>query len=178
MFCTFLDFEIELTKANIAAQPDLDVVVNAANAQLAPGGGVAGAIHEVAGPGLYQECRKLSPIKPGEAVITGAYNLPNKYIIHCLGPVFGRDKPEDDLLAACYRNSLQLAEEKSLTSIGFPAISTGIFGYPSQLAVGVVFNTVLAEIPKLEHLKKLKFVVFNDRDLQLYKSELKKMDRA
>lgn len=172
MVCTFLNKEIELDKGDIANQPDLDAVVNAANAELAPGGGVAGAIHSKAGPELYQECKALAPIKPGEAVITGAYGLPNKNIVHCLGPVYGQDKPEDELLASCYRNSLQLAEENGLTSIGFPGISTGIFGYPSELAVEVVFKTVLAELPKLEHLKKVKFVVFSEEDLKLYKARL------
>ncbi|MDX1760665.1 MAG: macro domain-containing protein [Christiangramia sp.] len=173
MICTFLDYELELEKGDIANQPDLEVVVNAANAELAPGGGVAGAIHRKAGPELYQECKFLAPIKPGEAVITEAFNLPNKNIIHCLGPVYGKDKPEDKLLSSCYRNSLKLAEENSLSSIGFPGISTGIFGYPPDLAIEVVFNTVLAELPKLEQLKKVKFVVFNDDDLHLYESKLK-----
>ena len=173
MLCTFLDYELEVEKGDIANQPDLEVVVNAANAELAPGGGVAGAIHRKAGPELYQECKSLAPIKPGEAVITKAFNLPNKNIIHCLGPVYGKDKPEDKLLASCYRNSLKLAEENSLSSIGFPGISTGIFGYPPDLAIEVVFNTVLAELPKLEQLKKVKFVVFNDDDLHLYESKLK-----
>ncbi|GAA4309411.1 macro domain-containing protein [Pontixanthobacter gangjinensis] len=173
MICTFLDYKLEVEKGDIANQPDLDVVVNAANAELAPGGGVAGALHSKAGPELYRECKQLAPIKPGEAVITKAYNLPNKNIIHCLGPVYGKDKPEDELLASCYRNSLQLAEENSLSSIGFPGISTGIFGYPPELAVEVVFNTVLAVLPGMKHLKTLKFVVFNDDDLHLYESKLK-----
>ena len=175
MTCTFSGIELEVLKGNIANQPDLDAVVNAANAELAPGGGVAGAIHKAAGPDLYKECKPLAPIQPGEAVITKAYGLPNKYVIHCLGPVYGRDKPEDELLANCYRNSLKLAQENSISSIGFPGISTGIFGFPPELAVEVVFNTVLAEISKTEHLKKIKFVVFNDKDLQLYESKLKEI---
>lgn len=173
MKITLQNIEFEVTKGDVASQEDLDAVVNAANAELAPGGGVAGAIHKKAGSQLYEECRPLAPIKPGEAVITKAYNLPNKYVIHCLGPVYGRDKPEDELLASCYRESLKLAEKQKIESIGFPGISTGIFGYPSQLAVEVVFNTVLAELPEIEHLKKIKFVVFNDKDLQLYESQLK-----
>ncbi|MDR5591472.1 macro domain-containing protein [Christiangramia sp. SM2212] len=170
-----LDIEIEIEKADIASQPELDAVVNAANAQLAPGGGVAGAIHNAAGPALYQECRKLAPIKPGEAVLTGAYDLPNKYIIHCLGPVYGKDKPENELLANCYKNSIRLAEKYNLNSIGFPGISTGIFGFPAKQAVEVVFNTVLAESPEIKHLKKIKFVVFSDEDLQLYKKKLQEI---
>ncbi|WP_026932787.1 macro domain-containing protein [Christiangramia echinicola] len=167
------NIELEVSKGDIADQPELDVVVNAANAELAPGGGVAGAIHKAAGHGLYKECKALAPIYPGEAVITNAYKLPNKKIIHCLGPVYGKDKPEKELLASCYRNSLKIAESNHLNSIGFPGISTGIFGFPADLAVEVVFNTVLAELPHLEHLKKIKFVVFNDKDLHLYESKLK-----
>ena len=175
MVFTFQNIELEVNKGDIADQADLDAVVNAANAQLAPGGGVAGAIHSKAGPELYEACKPLAPINPGEAVITKAYGLPNKYVIHCLGPVYGKDKPENDYLASCYRNSLKLAEEHKLSSIGFPGISTGIFGFPPQLAVEVVFNTVLAELPQLEHLKKIKFVVFNLDDLRLYESKLKKI---
>ncbi|MCG9971314.1 macro domain-containing protein [Christiangramia crocea] len=166
---------IEVEKGDISRQPELDAVVNAANAELAPGGGVAGAIHGTAGPQLYEECKPLAPIAPGEAVITKAYGLPNKHVIHCLGPVYGRDKPEDQLLASCYRNSLKLAEENKLESIGFPGISTGIFGYPKEQAVEVVFNTLLPELPKIRHLKKIKFVMFGDQDLQLYESKLKEI---
>lgn len=169
------NIEIEVVKGDIAAQSDLDAVVNAANAELAPGGGVAGAIHGTAGPDLYEECKPLAPISPGEAVITKAYGLPNEYVIHCLGPVYGRDKPEDQLLASCYRNSLKLAEENSIESIGFPGISTGIFGYPKEEAVEVVFNSILPELPEISHLKKIKFVMFGDKDLQLYENKLKEI---
>src|SRR6056297_2403658 len=93
---------IEIVRGNIATQKDITAVVNAANAQLRIGGGVAGAVHRAAGPELEKETRQLAPIKPGEAVISGAHNLPNTYIIHCLGPVYGMDKPEDKLLADCY----------------------------------------------------------------------------
>ena len=123
---------IECVQGDIVNQEDCAAVVNAANAQLETGGGVAGAIHRAAGPGLAKEARPLAPIRPGEAVITGGHDLPNKYVIHCLGPVYGRDKPEDQLLANCYRNALKLAEEKKITSIAFPAISTGVFGYPIE----------------------------------------------
>ena len=169
------NIEIEVAKGDIAHQPDLDAVINAANPELAPGGGVAGAVHTAAGKQLYEECKTLAPIYPGEAVITRAYKLPNKFVIHCLGPVYGRDKPEDELLASCYRNSLDLAESNSLESIGFPAISTGIYGYPPELAVDIVFNTVLGELPKMKHLKKIKFVLYSDEDLQLYEHKLKKI---
>jgi O-acetyl-ADP-ribose deacetylase (regulator of RNase III) len=105
---------LEAVQGDIANQPDISAVVNAANAQLMPGGGVAGAIHRAAGPGLAEKCRPMAPIEPGQAVISGAHNLPNKYVIHCLGPVYGRDKPENLLLADCYKNALRLAMKKKL----------------------------------------------------------------
>jgi len=145
---------IECVKGDIAKQPDVTAVVNDANAWLKPGGGVAGAIHRAAGPGLEEECRSLAPIKPGQAVITGGHNLPNKYVIHCLGPRWGIDKPEDKLLADCYRNALKVADEHKIDSITFPAISTGIFGYPVEEAAEVALKTVKEVIPTLKHVKK------------------------
>ncbi len=169
---TIQNIEIEITKGDIANQPDVEAIVNAANAELTIGGGVAGAIHRAAGPGLYEECKPLAPISPGEAVITAAHNLPNKYVIHCLGPVYDRDKPEDKLLENCYKNALKRAEEKQVKSVAFPAISTGAFGYPIKEATKISFNTILAEIPKLKHLQKLKFVLFSEADLEIYKEQL------
>ena len=101
---------------------DVDAIVNAANSTLLGGAGVDGAIHRAAGPELEAECRPLAPIRPGEAVITGAHRLPNRHVIHCLGPVYGRDEPSAELLASCYRNALRLAEQHGLGSIAFPAI--------------------------------------------------------
>lgn len=99
---TFAGVEVEIVRGDIADQPDMDAVVNAANAELMPGGGVAGAIHRAAGSGLAEECRPLAPISPGQAVITSAHNLSNKHVIHALGPVYGSDEPADGLLADCY----------------------------------------------------------------------------
>jgi O-acetyl-ADP-ribose deacetylase (regulator of RNase III) len=126
----------------------------------------------VAGPKLYEECKPLASISPGEAVITGAHNLPNKYVFHCLGPVYGRDKPEDELLKNCYKKALKPAEEKQVKSVAFPAISTRAFGYPIKEATKISFNTILAEIPKLKNLQKLKFVLFSDADLEIYEAML------
>lgn len=169
---TIQNVEIEVSKGDIANQPDFEAVVNAANAQLTTGGGVAGAIHSAAGPGLYEECKALAPIAPGEAVITGAHKLPNKYVIHCLGPVYGRDNPADKLLGNCYKNALKCSEDKQVKSVAFPAISTGVFGYPIKEATRISFNTILAEIPKLKHLQKLKFVLFSEADLKIYEAML------
>lgn len=159
---------IECMRGDIAAQPDIDAIVNAANAWLRIGGGVAGAIHRAAGPGLEAECRPLAPIRPGQAVITGAHRLPNRHVIHCLGPVYGRDEPADELLAACYRNALRLAEDAGLASIAFPAISTGAFGYPAEPAARIALTTVIAEAPRLKALERVRFVLFHASDLELH----------
>lgn len=163
------NLEVEISKGDITHQEDIEAIVNAANAYLTPGGGVSGAIHKAAGAQLYQEAKKLAPIKPGEAVITSGYNLPNRYVIHCLGPVYGKDKPEDKLLSDCYRNALGLAEEKGISSLAFPAISCGIFGYPLEKAVEVVFSTLKEIAPRLRKVKKIRFVLFNEESFNVYK---------
>lgn len=166
---------LELVQGNIAAQADVDAVVNAANAQLRTGGGVAGAIHRAAGPGLTEETRPLAPIKPGEAVITSGHDLPNAHVIHCLGPVYGRDEPSDALLRACYRNALGLAEENGIQSIAFPAISTGAFGYPLEEAADVALSTVLDAMPDLKDVELIRFVLFDDRTLRVHEETLQRL---
>lgn len=156
----------------ITRQTDIACIVNAANAQLVSGGGVAGAIHRAAGPGLAEECRPLSPIRPGEAVITGGHALPNRYVVHCLGPVWGCDEPADALLASCYRNALALAEEKDVTSIAFPAISTGIFGFPVGRAAGVALGTVLDMAAPLQKVRHIRFVLFGEEDYRIHAEAL------
>ncbi len=159
---------IECIKGDIAAQQDIAAVVNAANAQLRIGGGVAGALHRAAGPGLEEECRSLAPISPGESVITGAHNLPNRYVIHCLGPVFGVDKPEEKLLSDCYRNSLRLAEDSKIDSVAFPSISTGAFGYPMKGAAGVAFQAIKDILPELKNVSLIRFVLFDAGALKIH----------
>jgi O-acetyl-ADP-ribose deacetylase (regulator of RNase III) len=132
---------LELTTGNIVEQDEFEAVVNAANARLRTGGGVAGAIHRAAGPGLEEETRPLAPIEPGEAVVTSGHDLPNSHVIHCLGPVYGRDEPSAELLASCYREALRLAEETGLESVAFPALSTGAFGYPMEEAARVALGS-------------------------------------
>jgi O-acetyl-ADP-ribose deacetylase len=168
---------IECVVGNIAHQPDMDAIVNAANAELRIGGGVAGAIHRAAGPGLERECRRLAPISPGEAVITGAHELPNCHVVHCLGPVYGHDEPADELLAACYRNALGLADQAGLRSIAFPAISTGAFGYPMETAAGVAFRTVIDAAERLNSLRHLRFVLHAERDCELHRRVLGTMGK-
>lgn len=164
--------ELELALGNIANQPEFDAVVNAANAELRIGGGVAGAIHRAAGPGLAREAVPLGPIRPGEAVITSGHGLPNPHVIHCLGPVYGQDEPADELLASCYREALRLAEEHELESVAFPAISTGAFRYPLEEAAGVALRTVLETAPSLESVRRIRFVLFGERDFQVHREAL------
>lgn len=173
MHVEFNEVMVELSNGNIADQPDCHAIVNAANAELKTGGGVAGAIHSVGDPELEELTRPLAPIKPGEAVITEAPNLPNKYVIHCLGPVYGKDKPEEKLLTNCYRNSLLLAEEHGIESIAFPAISTGVFGYPMKEAAQIAFNTVKKTSAELNAVKYIRFVLFSAADYNLHLSVLK-----
>jgi O-acetyl-ADP-ribose deacetylase (regulator of RNase III) len=163
-----LGVAIQCVRGDIARQHDMDAVVNAANAQLRIGGGVAGALHRAAGPQLEAECRPLAPIAPGQAVITGAHRLPNRHVIHCLGPVYGVDEPADELLASCYRNALALAEQFRLASVAFPAISTGAFGFPLERATRVALSTVVEEIPELVSLKRIRFVLFDDISLSVH----------
>lgn len=164
--------KVEVLRGDIADQGDVEAVVNAANAELASGGGVAGVIHRAAGPGLYEECRPLAPIHPGEAVITGAHNLPNRYVIHTLGPVYGSDHPEAELLANCYRNSLALAEEYGVSSIAFPAVSTGIFGYPVEEAAEVALRTVVEGAERFENVRVVRFVLYSEEDLEVHERTL------
>ena len=166
------DVTIECVQGNIVAQHDMDAVVNAANAELRPGGGVAGAIHRAAGPELDKACRPLAPIRPGQAVITPAFRLPNRHVIHCLGPVYGRDNPSDKLLADCYRNALARAEEAGLRSVAFCAISTGVFGYPIADAAKVALATVAATVPMLASVRHVRFVLHDAAALGVHDQAL------
>lgn len=166
---------VELVRADITRQSDVQAVVNAANAELRTGGGVAGAIHRAAGEALYDECKPLAPIRPGQAVITGAHGLPNDHVIHCLGPVYGIDTPSDTLLADCYRNALRLAEENALVSIAFPALSTGAFGYPMEEAATVAFRAILSMTSELDTVRLIRFVLFGESDLALHARALERM---
>lgn len=167
----FEDVRIELTVGDITAQPDLDAVVNAANAQLTTGGGVAGAIHRAAGPGLDEECRSLAPIRPGEAVMTAGHGLPNPHVIHVLGPVYGQDEPSDQLLASCYRQALRLADEHGLASVGFPAVSTGAFGYPMGEAATVAVEAVRVAAAEVS-LRLVRFVLTDEAVLEIHERAL------
>jgi O-acetyl-ADP-ribose deacetylase (regulator of RNase III) len=163
---------IELVRGDITEQ-EVDAIVNAANASLLGGGGVDGAIHRAAGPELLAECRTLGGCKPGEAKATGGYRLPARHVIHTVGPVWvGGWQGEADTLAACYRNAIALADELGCRSVAFPAISTGIFGYPIAAAAAVAVpatEDALAEHPSIELVR---FVVFNDETEHAFRAAL------
>ena len=163
---------IECVQGDIARQADIDTVVNAANAQLRSGGGVAGALHRAAGPKLAEACRPLAPIRPGQAVITEAFALPNRHVIHCLGPVYGIDEPADELLAACYRHALELAERHGIPSIAFPALSAGAFGYPPAEAARIAISTVLTTLPRCPGIERVRFVLFDATSRDLHRRTL------
>ena len=167
--------KIEVVQGNITSQGDVDAIVNAANARLESGGGVAGAIHAAAGPELAEEARPLGPIEPGEAVVTGSHGLPNRHVIHALGPVYGQDRPEDELLANCYRNALALAEERAMESVAFPAISTGVFGYPLEEAAEVALRAVIERTESLRKVRLVRFVLFGEEDLEVYENALSRL---
>lgn len=163
---------MECVVGDIANQTDIDAVVNAANAQLMPGGGVAGALHRAAGPKLAEECAPMAPIQPGQAVLTGGHNLPNRWVIHCLGPVYGRDEPSDKLLADCYRNALKLADEHGIERLAFPALSTGAFGYPAEEAARVCATTLEDTLPELQNVRLVRFVLFDEAAKQTLQNAL------
>jgi len=150
----------------------VDAIVNAANSSLAPGGGVCGAIHRAAGPELARACEMLAPCSPGDACITPGFKLPARFVIHAVGPVWkGGYAGEPDELASAYRRSLELAEEHSLESIAFPAISTGIFGYPLSAATHIAVTTVRAYLDEHRSSTRVIFACFNDEALKAYASE-------
>jgi len=154
--------QVDIRQADIT-RLEVDAIVNAANNRLGDGAGVCGAIHSAAGPGLLAECRTLGGCETGDAKITGGHDLPARHVIHAVGPVWrGGDKGEAELLADCYRNSIRLAEQHSLKSIAFPAISCGIFGYPVEQAAEIAIETTLRELDRCEHLEEVIFACFSD----------------
>ena len=151
----------------------VDAIVNAANTTLLGGGGVDGAIHRAAGPKLLEECRTLNGCLTGEAKITKGYNLPSKFVIHTVGPVWNGGKYDEDiLLSNCYNNSLKLAKKNGIKSIAFPAISTGVYGFPSDRAASIAARTVKEFLEKDDSIEKVIFVCFDEKTYLNYKNAL------
>jgi O-acetyl-ADP-ribose deacetylase (regulator of RNase III) len=151
----------------------VDAIVNAANSSLLGGGGVDGAIHRAAGPELLSECRLLNGCNTGEAKLTRGYRLPAKFVIHTVGPVWrGGTHGEPELLASCYRNSLRLAAEHDAHSIAFPCISTGVYGYPVELAARVAVDNVRSSLPELTSIREVIFCCFSTGDFAVYQKLL------
>lgn len=162
---------IEVVQADIT-QMDVDAIVNAANSSLLGGGGVDGAIHRAAGPELLAECRTLGGCPTGEARITGGYELPARHVVHTVGPIYG-DNPDDaELLANCYRNSLRLAAENGAKTVAFPAISCGVYGYPIEKACRIAVDTVADFLDGHSDIETVCFVLFSDGDRKVYEAYL------
>ncbi|NOQ66475.1 MAG: O-acetyl-ADP-ribose deacetylase [Desulfobacterales bacterium] len=163
---------IELVSTDITTL-EVDCIVNAANNSLLGGGGVDGAIHSAAGPGLLEECRKLDGCATGEARITKGHSLAAQYVIHTVGPVWrGGATGEDDLLASCYQKSFKLVREYNLQSIAFPAISTGIYGFPKQRAAHIAIRETQRELAENKGLARVLFVCFNNETRIAYNKAL------
>ena len=162
---------LSVVKGDIT-QLDVDAIVNAANSALTPGGGVCGAIHRAAGPELAEACRRIGGCPTGEARITEGYLLKARHVIHAVGPVWqGGEEGEDDLLASCYASSLALAEQHGLKSIAFPAISTGIYGFPLERATRIAVTTVARELPAT-NLDEVIFACLGDEVAATYRKAL------
>lgn len=160
--------KIQLIKADITTL-DVDAIVNAANKTLLGGGGVDGAIHKAAGEGLLRECMTLGGCETGQAKITKGYNLPCRYVIHTVGPIYSPSATgQDEQLAACYTSSLALAQKYGLKSVAFSAISTGVYGYPIERACAVAYDAVKKFLDKNSGIEKVIFVCFNDRVYDAY----------
>ncbi|MBU0698465.1 MAG: O-acetyl-ADP-ribose deacetylase [Proteobacteria bacterium] len=162
---------IEIQQGDIT-RLKLDAIVNAANTSLLGGGGVDGAIHRAAGPELLAECRKIGGCPTGEARLTQGYNLPARYVIHTVGPVYTGKAEDSRLLSLCYRNSLRLAVENHITSIAFPAISCGVYGYPIEEACKIAVDTTCEFLNTNSTIQKVIFILFSSDSYDVYKNHL------
>ena len=165
---------LSVIQADITAQDDVDAIVNAANESLQRGGGVCGAIHAAAGPRLAALCNDIGRCRTGEAVATPAFDLPCRYVIHAVGPVWGADggEREDELLASCYRESLRIADDLGCASIAFPSISTGIYGFPIDRAAAVALRALRDGLAEYPEIRDARMVCFSGDDLEVYEAAL------
>jgi O-acetyl-ADP-ribose deacetylase (regulator of RNase III) len=164
--------KIEITRGDIT-KLEIDAIVNAANTTLLGGGGVDGAIHHAAGPELLEECRTLGGCKPGEAKLTRGYRLPARFVIHTVGPIWtGGKHGEPQILANCYRNSLQLAVKNGIKTIACPAISCGAYGYPIQEAAQIAVKTTREFLAKEDKIEKVIFVLWSEDIYETYRKLL------
>ena len=159
--------KIDIRQGDIT-QLDVDAIVNAANTSLLGGGGVDGAIHRAAGPGLLEECRTLGGCPTGEARITRGYNLTARHVIHTVGPVYSGKDRDKTLLTGCYRHSLQLAADNNLASVAFPAISCGVYGYPIEEACQIAVETTCDFLQTNPSITRVIFMLFSPDDLKVY----------
>lgn len=167
------EVRIELFRGDITTL-EVDAIVNAANQSLLGGGGVDGAIHRAAGPGLLEECRTLNGCRTGEAKISGGHQLPAKFVIHTVGPVWhGGKSSEEELLRSCYVNSLKLAEENDIRTIAFPNISTGVYGFPKEKAADIAIATIKEYLAQNQKITGIIFAVFDADNFELYSAKLK-----
>ena len=166
--------KLQLVIGDITKQ-DTDALVNAANKKLAPGGGVAGAIHSAAGLKLWEECAKLGGCETGQAKISGAYNLPNQYVIHTVGPVYSGSAKDPMFLRSCYTNSLGLADQRGITSIAFPALSTGIFGYPVEEAAQVALESIRDYLLKSTKIGLVRMVLYDEASYNVHMLVLRQL---
>lgn len=159
---------LEIFKGDIT-RLHVDVIVNAANTSLLGGGGVDGAIHSAAGPNLLAECKRLNGCKTGDAKITKGYNLPARFVIHAVGPIWrGGNNNESELLASCYRQSFLLAVQHQLNTIAFPNISTGVYGFPKELAAQIAISEIKRMRENPGTIQKVTFAIFDDENYQIY----------
>lgn len=168
----FAQINIQCSTGNIAAQNDIVAVVNPTGSQLGIGQGVSATLHSKAGSGLYEESVALGPLRPGQAVLTGGYRLPNRYVIHCCIPFQSRSQFAPKQLAECYRNVLLLAEKVQIESIAFPSLITGSVGAPPQEPAQIALDAIREMAPKVKGIRTIRFVLFNRNTYLKYRQLL------